>query len=81
MFISFVCPLHRDTLGFRRATLDLNGINGSSALFLASNLPHPSDVDKSCVGVEESVWFVLSLWRNINACACVRVCVCVCIYI
>lgn len=35
-------------------TLDLNGINGSSSLFLASNLSHPPGGDRSRVGLEES---------------------------
>lgn len=49
-----VCSLGRHTQTLGRTALDLNGINGSSALFLASNLSHPPGVDKSCAGVVES---------------------------
>lgn len=37
-----------------KASLDLNCINGSSALFLALNLSHSSCVDRSCVRLLES---------------------------
>lgn len=43
-----------------RPAVDLNGINGCSALFLDSNLSHPSGGDRR----REGVWLVLELMKE-----------------
>lgn len=53
-FFLYTCDCAREEDARARPTVDLNGINGCSALFLDSNLSHPSGGD----GRREGVWLV-----------------------